>query len=53
MKERTLRDIKNFFEFKKDYYELVIVNNYRSNIYIEYKSNDHRNKTLSTWRRSS
>ena len=48
IKDSILRDIKNLFEHKEeDYYKLVIVNNFHSSIYIEYKSNCDRNKILS------
>ena len=45
-----LRDIMNLFEhkeYREDYYEPVIVNNFCSNNYYEYKSKGDRNKTLS------
>ena len=44
-----MRDIKNLFwhEENKNYYKSVRVSSFWSNIYIEYKSNSHRNKTLS------
>ena len=45
-----LRDIMNLFEhkeYREDYYEPVIVNNYLSNNYYEYTSKGDRNKTLS------
>ena len=34
-------------EYREDYYEPVIVNNFCSNNYYEYKSKGDRNKTLS------
>ena len=47
IKDRIVRDIKNLFEFEEEnYYKPVKVNNFWSNIYIEYESNDDRNKTL-------
>ena len=48
VKDRILRDIKNLFEHEEDenYYKPVRVSNFRSNNYIEYKSNGDRNKTL-------
>ena len=50
IKDIVLRNIKNLSEYEKEeenYYKLVRVNNFWSNNYIEYKSNDDRNKTLS------
>ena len=48
IKDRILKDIKNLFEHEeKNYYKPVRVNNFWSNIYIEYPSNSARNKTLS------
>ena len=47
-KDRTLRDIKNLFEHEdENYYKPVRVINFWSNNYIDYESNDDRNKTLS------
>ena len=49
-KDRILRDIKNLFELEKEeqnYYKPVRVINFWRNNYIEYKSNNDRNKTLS------
>ena len=49
IKNRILRNIKNRSEHEKgeeNYYKPVKVNNFWSNIYIEYKSNGDRNKTL-------
>ena len=45
-----LRDIKNLFEHEKEegnYYRPVSVSNFWRNSYIEYKSNEYKNKTLS------
>ena len=48
IKDRILRDIKNLFEHEEEnYYKLVRVNNFWIKSYIEYKSNDDRNKILS------
>ena len=50
IKNRILRDIKNLFEYEKEeenYYKPVRVNNFRSNNYIEYRSNGDKNKMLS------
>ena len=48
MKDRILRDIKNLFEHEEEnYYKPVRVNNFWSNNYNEFESNDDRNKTLS------
>ena len=49
MKDRIRKDIKNLFEHEgeKNYYKPVTVNNFWSNNYIEYESNDDTNKTLS------
>ena len=47
-KDRTLRDIKNLFEHEdENCYKPVRVINFWSNNYIDYESNDDRNKTLS------
>ena len=46
----VLRNIKNLSEREKEeenYYKPVRVNNFRRNNYIEYKSNDDKNKILS------
>ena len=48
IKNRILRDIKNFFEHEKEeenYYKPVRVSNFWSNNYIDYESNGDRNKT--------
>ena len=43
IKDRILRDIKNLFEYEEeDYYKPLIVNNFLSNSYIEYKSKGDR-----------
>ena len=43
-----LRDMRNIFENEEEnYYKLVRVSFFGANIYIEYKSNSDRNKTLS------
>ena len=50
IKDRILRDIRNLFEHEKEevnYYNPVRVSNFWINSYIEYESNDERNKTLS------
>ena len=49
IKDRILRDIKNLFghEERENYYKLARVINFWSNNYIEYESDDGRNKTLS------
>ena len=48
IKDRILKDIRNLFEHEeKGYYKPVRVGNFWSNNYMEYKSNDDRNKTLS------
>ena len=49
IKDRILRDIKNFFEHQEDeenYYEPVSVSNFWNNNYIEYESNGDKNETL-------
>ena len=49
-KKLILRDIKNLFEYKKEkenYNKPVRVNNFRSNNYIEYKSNCDNSRILS------
>ena len=48
MKDRMLSNIKNLFEHEEEnYYKPVRVNNFWSNSYNEFESNDDRNKTLS------
>ena len=49
IKNRILRDIKNLFEHEEEenYYRPVRVSNLWSNNYMEYESNDGRNKTVS------
>ena len=49
IKDRILRDVKNLFEDKdeENYHKPVRVSNFWSNNYIEYKSNEGRDKTLS------
>ena len=49
IKDRILRDIRNFFENEEEenYYKPVRGVNFWSKNYIEYKSNDDRNETLS------
>ena len=48
IKDRILRDIKNLFVHKeeKKCYKPVRVRNFWGNNYIEYESNQDRNKTL-------
>ena len=46
IKDKIIRDIKNLFEQKEDYYKPVRVVNFCSNNYIEHESNGDRNKTL-------
>ena len=45
-----LRDIRNLFEHEEEesYYKPIRVGNFWINNYIEYKSNDDSDKTLST-----
>ena len=45
-KDRTVRDISNLFEHEEDYYKPVIVNNFWTNKYSEYKTKGVK-KTLS------
>ena len=49
IKDRILRDIKNFFEHdeEENYYKPVRVSNVLSSNYIEHESNADKNKTLS------
>ena len=47
IKDRIIRDIKDYFEQEEDYYKPVIVSNFCSNNYIEYENNSEGNKTLS------
>ena len=42
IKDRILKDIKNLFDHEDYYYKPVIVNNFWSNNYIEYKSEGDR-----------
>ena len=44
IKDWVIRDMKKLFE-QEDYYKPVRVDNFYSNNYIKYKSNDDRNKT--------
>ena len=48
IKDKIIRDISKLFEQgKEDYYKPVRVGNFWSGNYIEYGSNEKRNKTLS------
>ena len=48
MKYILIKDVRSFLKMKKkDYYKLVRVGNFWSSNYIEYESNNDRNKTLS------
>ena len=48
IKNRTIRDFRNLFQQeKKDYYKPSRVGSIWSRNYIEYESNEDRNKTLS------
>ena len=49
MKERIIADIKNLFEMeeKEGYYKTVRVGNFFGDTYIDFGSNNDRNKTLS------
>ena len=50
IKDRILRNIKYLFDHEREeenYYKPVRVSSFWSNNYIEYESNDDRNKTLS------
>ena len=49
IKDRILRDIRNFFEHEEEenYDKPVRASNFWSNSYIEYESKGDRNKTLS------
>ena len=44
IKDRVIRDIRKLFEYEEDYYKPVRVNNFQSNNYVEYETNDDRNK---------
>ena len=46
IKQRIIIEIRNHSELGEDYYKSVRAINFYSNNYIEYKSNDDRNKTL-------
>ena len=48
IKKRVIREIRNFFEHEdeKNYYTPVRMGNFWRNNYIEYESNDGRNKAL-------
>ena len=47
IKDRTNREIKNFFEQQEDYYRPVIVENFYSNNYIKIEGDGDRDGTLS------
>ena len=49
IKDKIIRDTQNLFEHEEEenYYKPVRVSNFRSSNYIEYKSTNDRNKTLS------
>ena len=50
IKDRIPRDINNLFKHKKEernYFKPARVNKFWNNNYIEYESNDERNKALS------
>ena len=46
IEDKVLREIRNLFE-QEGYFKLVTVGNFHNNNYVEYESNDGRNKTLS------
>ena len=48
IKDRLTRDIRVLFDQEEDYYKPVRVGDFWSENYIEYGSNEDRNKTLST-----
>ena len=50
IKDKILRDIRNLFEYQiaGNYDKTVRVRNFWSNSYIEYQSNDDKNKALSS-----
>ena len=48
IKDRIIKDIKTLLELEKeDYYKPVRIGNFDRNNYIEYGSNDDKNKTIS------
>ena len=49
MKNRVIRDIRNLFEHKEEenYYKAVRFGSFQSNNYVDYESNNDKNKTLS------
>ena len=50
-KNRIVREIRNLFENEQGYYyKPVRVGNFWSDNYIEYESNDNRNKNTTSWR---
>ena len=47
IKDIIVRDIRTLFEQEDDYYKPKKISNFWNNNYIEYESNDDRNKKLS------
>ena len=47
IKDRVIRDIRVLFEQEDYYYKAIRVDSFWNNNYIEYESNDDRNKILS------
>lgn len=47
IKDKIINDIKNHFEQEKSYYKPIRVGNFYSIYYLEYESNDDRDKNLS------
>ena len=47
IESKRIRYIKNLFEQEEDFGKPVTLGNFYNNNYIEYESNDDRNKTLS------
>ena len=47
IKHKIIRDIRSLFEVEEDYYEPKRVSGFWNNSYIEYESNDDKNRNLS------
>ena len=47
IKDKTIRDIRSFFEKKEDYYKPKRVSSFWNNNYIGYESNVNKNRILS------
>ena len=47
IKHKIIRDIRSLFEVEEDYYKPKRVSGFWNNSYIEYESNDDKNRNLS------